>query len=235
MASGASWNSIAFGNNTFVAVGGWPGRACNITYNGYEWINGAALPASTYWSGIGFGNYNNGFTNIPYFITVSWADVQTAITSNGGLTWTAGGSLPATQYWTGVTFGNTSANIGTWVAVAGGSNSNTGAYSTNNGATWTSMTLPLTNYWWSVSFGNGYFMTLAGGQNGSANNYSAYSANGYTWTQGSITTNAIWTGTAFANNNFVGVGYNSTSSATNITPLPLPIAFGIYEGPAAIY
>ena len=100
----ANWQSVAYGNGTFVAVAAGPSTAAAYSTNGTTWST-AALPASASWSSVAYGNGT--------FVAVVNASSTAAISSNG-TTWTAT-SMPSNANWSSVTYGN-----GTFVAVADG-------------------------------------------------------------------------------------------------------------------
>ena len=87
--------------------------------------------------------------------------VLSATSGGAAITTTAGST-------TGLTF-----NLG----------SSAGAYSTDNGATWTSMSLPTTANWTSVAYGNNRFVAVS-----KERNLCAYSLNGINWTLGYLPT-----------------------------------------------
>jgi hypothetical protein len=205
---------ICFGNELFVAVGGYS--------SGYQrWISSdygrTWLPSGPYaaCSAVAFGN--NTFVAVGYGGTVSYSSdngqTWTSITPNGydhnaitfgngtfvavgqstmystdnGQTWT----ISLYDYFDGIAFGND-----TFVAVT----TDQVVYSTNNGQTWT--TVPLSGYWREVAFGNGTFVIVG------YFDETAYSTdNGQTWTTVPLVGN--WVDIAFEDGTFVAVGYFS--------------------------
>ena len=107
-------------------------------------------------------------------------------------------TLPISDLWSDVAFGNN-----TFVAIA---KSNSSAYSTDNGRTWTFSALPSSSTWQSITFGNGTFVAV------SLANEVAYSTNnGQTWTQvAGVSGLNNWVNIAFGNNTFVAVSENTT-------------------------
>ena len=157
-------NGVAFGNNTWVAVGG----AGKIAYSsdGRSWT---AIPPGT-----GAGQSTFGTTNI---IDVAFANNlffavgrDRMATSPDGRTWTAV-ATPPTGTWNSIAFGG-----GRWVVVG---NAGRTAYSTD-GRTWTAVDASgaiANNNIVAVAFGNNRFV-IAGNSGGAL----AYSSNGAAWT-----------------------------------------------------
>ena len=99
---------------------------------------------------------------------------STQVSVDGGTNWAAGGALPASmgQIAVGKIGGTTY-----WVTIPADSGASTAAaYSTNNGTTWTGMTLPANVIWESIGFGVDKFMAVA------RTGETATSTNGNTWT-----------------------------------------------------
>jgi len=173
----ARWQSMAFGNNTFVAISGGD-AASTIAATSTDRVTWTqrTLPSSVFWSDVvygdkfvavaGGGSWYSGPTLTPYT-----SSTTTAATSTDGITWTAR-TMPASAQWSSVAYGN-----GTYVAIAGGPvNSNVAAYS-SDGITWTQSTLPQSTSWTSIAYGNGLFVAA------SRDTIAATSPDGITWTQ----------------------------------------------------
>jgi hypothetical protein len=97
---------------------------------------------------------------------------------------------------------------GRYVAVRSGS-TNAGAYS-NDGISWTGMTLPSTGSWTSVTHGLiddgssvGKVSRFVAVRSGST--AAAYSADGITWTASTLPSSASWTSVAYGNGRFVAI------------------------------
>jgi hypothetical protein len=194
----ASWNSISYADNgTVVAVGvdflvrvniGGQGRLAYSNDSGKTWTYTNYQPLGL-WTGVAYGNG----TFVMCGVHAPWAfspNYPQAYSLDYGKTWTFV-DIPSFNAWNSVAFGN---NTFVLVGASGG-----GAYSTDNGLTWTLSTTGL--YAWSVTFGNGVFVTVG-------NNNQAYSIdNGQTWTLVSHPlSGGGWYGVAFGNNTFVMVG-----------------------------
>ena len=151
----ASWSSVTFGNNRFVAVA----RSSNIAAysdDGITWTQ-TTLPDHDFWQSVTFGN--NRFVAVVY-------NSYIAAYSDDGITWTQT-TLPDIIALKSVTFGNNR-----FVAVA--YHSNIAIYS-DDGINWTQTTLPASTYWSLVTFGNNRFVAV------SSSDIAAYSDDGITW------------------------------------------------------
>ena len=159
---------VAFGNNTFVAVGLTGAANTGQAYssdNGLTW-NTAITAVSGNWQSVAFGN--------GVFVTIG-SNIQARSTDNG-LNWASVAS-PLSGTWTSVAFGN-----GVFVMVG----TNVQARSTNNGQTWTSVASPLSGSWTSVTFLSGVFVMVG-------INVQAYSTNnGQTWTSVASPVSGSW-------------------------------------------
>jgi hypothetical protein len=138
-------------------------------------------------------------------VNASGSSSNTTATSTNGTTWSAGGALPASEEWDAAAYGG-----GTFVAVSYGG---VGAYSTNNGVTWTESSLP-DEEWDSVTYGDGKFVAI------SVNSGTAeYSTNGISWTAATLPASEDWTSVTYGNGEFVAVswGGNEAYSANGIS------------------
>ena len=168
MPSSETYTSIAYG--AFSGIGYYVVTASG-TANSYYSTDGnnwtlASMPGSATWKDVAYGNGR--------FVAINSGSSTTAVNATG-TSWSAGGALPNTNDWSSITYGK-----GSFVAVASTS-TNVGAYSTNNGATWTSMTLPSTGQWTSVAYGRNMFVAVRTGSTAYA-----YSVDGITWVAGTL-------------------------------------------------
>ena len=201
------WTSVAFGNGVFVMIGysnSTGGGVVAYSATGKTWTTPASSPPG-YWNSIAYGN--GVFVAIGVKTSSPSSNSKIATTSSDyGLTWTAPyiitANLNYSIYWKSITFGN-----GVFVIVGRGGSPCTQAYSTDNGASWTTASSPIAGDWESVAFGNGVFVMVglgisaysndngvswissSGGGgisvtfgNGVFHNCNAYSTNGQTWT-----------------------------------------------------
>jgi hypothetical protein len=129
LVGGASFNSIAYGNNYFIATP-TTGTVAAASANGSTWSSVALPPTVTSWRSIAYGNY--------YFAALGTTTVGSnsvvAYTNSNGLGWRTS-SLPTNSTWSKIAYGN-----GTFVAIS--SDNTRAAYSTNQARTWTSTSLP---------------------------------------------------------------------------------------------
>jgi hypothetical protein len=186
----SSWNSVTYGNNTFVAIGS-PGSVASST-DGATWTLRTLPNTNISWQGVTFGN--NIFAAITYNST-------TAASSTDGITWTLR-TLPLLRSWKSVTYGN-----GTFVAVA---YMQTSAASSTDGIEWTLRTLPDEARWNSVTYGNGTFAAITYNSTTAAS-----STDGITWTLRTLPANAAWKSVTYGNGTFVAVVYGSSKAASS--------------------
>jgi len=181
--SGNPFTKVIYADGQFVAIAGGTtvSTAVGTSDNGVEWTF-STLPASARWKSIAYGNGN--------YIAVG--DGVSAI-STDGISWALAGA-PSLSY-TGVAYGD-----GVWIAVASGGD--TAVKSTDDGDTWTTITLPSGSDWSAITYGKGKFVAIA--ESASSNTESAYSADGGdTWTESSMPGGAY--AITFGNNRFVAI------------------------------
>lgn len=161
------------------------------------------LPSSLTWQGIAASNGK-------------WVCVANGSNITGrsidGSAFTAGGVLPASANWTSVA-GGTYAGTNVFVAVRNGSD--TAARSTDDGVSWSNITLPsVTNTsWTSVAYYNNVFVAVRTGSAGAA-----YSLDGgATWSTGTLPGTSSWSdvagGTIGSLNYFVAIASGGTAAA----------------------
>jgi len=187
--SSVAWQSVAFGNNTFVAVAVNSNVSAASTDGGRTWAAGT-LPVSSSWSCVAYG--------AGVFVTLT--DAAIGATSTDGINWTKK-TIPGYAY-LGLVYANN-------IFVAVGPNGSSSIVS-SDGATWKTGVLPESAYWTSVAYGNNTFVAVAaGGKNAAA------SADGITWTAQTLPTSASWYSMAFGNGTFVAVDGNGKNAATS--------------------
>ena len=181
---GTAHNDIAYGNGTWVAVGGDGSGGAATSTDGSAWVSRTitTLASGTdEFIGVAYNGVN--------FVAISQSD-ETAVSSNG-ITWTAGGALPtATGDWVAIEYGN-----GRFVAIA-----DTGevAVSTDNGTNWRASNAGLVNitdptFWTNIGYGQGLFVAVG-------ENTIATSQYGLDWSRRFIDGTAEkWYGVAFGN------------------------------------
>ena len=186
-AADLAWESVTYGNGTFVAVAASSsGNTVMTSPDGITWTS--RTPASNnYWHSITFGN--------GLFVAVSSTGTGNRVmTSNDGITWTSRNAA-ADITWESVTFGN-----GLFVAVSS-SLMNTQVMTSLDGFTWTIRNSAMINQWKSVTYGNGLFVAV-GWQYSS--NQVMTSMDGITWTARTSPARD-WESVTFGNGLFVAV------------------------------
>jgi hypothetical protein len=208
---GTANQDIAYGNGTFVTVGGDGVGGAATSTDGNAWVSRTITTLASGTDSF-IGVAHSGTT----FVAISRSD-ESAVSSNG-ITWTSGGNLPtAVGDWTAIEYGN-----GRFVALA---NSGEVAVSTDNGATWVASNAGLTssvgqvgnNFWSNIAYGQGLFVAVG-------RNYVATSQFGVTWTERFIDgTLEDFYGVAFGNPGNVPVWTvgNHTTAATDGLALKL--------------
>lgn len=196
-----SWEEIAYGNGTFVAISSDGTNRVMTSTNGTTWTARTASQANP-WKGITYGN--------GLFVAVANNGTNRVMTSPDGITWTNRTAAQANQ-WEAVTYGN-----GLFVAVA---QSGTNRVMTSpNGITWTARTAASADVWLSVEYGNGMFVALD-----YSNGRIMSSPDGITWTTQTIPSGitwANWMSLAYGNGTFVAVALGASSSTRKLMTSP---------------
>ena len=166
-----NWNSVAFGDDTYVA-------------SGDQWMaystDGIAWTEAEYFSGQYHSWKSVAFADDTFVVVNSTTGAANRVmTSNDGVTWTPRNAGIQVNEWTGVTYG-----AGLFVAVAGtGTNR---VMTSPDGVTWTPQSAASASYWTSVTYGGGQFVAVAFG--GAV----MTSPDGITWTSQSSGNTALW-------------------------------------------
>jgi len=199
--SGATWQSVTYGNNMFMAMpnGGTVGATST---NGLTWTS-IALPSTV-------GSYTDVAYGNNYWVALGTSSGSSvAIYSNSaGKSWYTS-NLPATYNWTSISYGNgifcaiasnstqttstpvtvssakwNAVRYGNGLLVALSQNGVTG-YSTNNGSTWNYGTTLSASYVWNdLAYNAGTTTFVAVGTAASGAPVSAYTTTGLTWLTG---------------------------------------------------
>ena len=167
---------------------------------------------------------NSRWTSIAYGTNNTWmalaTDGSTAVSTDNGATWSSATSL-GTQgtggWWADIAYGN-----GVWVVVhnqngtsSGAPHTHVGKYSTDNGATWSSMDMmfaksDMHNGWHCVEFADGKFVAVSGsGLLTARPPRQCYSYNGIDWVASNSSydpNNTLWTDLAYGNGKFIACG-----------------------------
>ena len=205
-AADLGWDSVAYGNGIFVAVGaaaGYGFAGVMTSPDGITWTSRVAAISGATWGGVTFGN--------GIFVAVSscCGIGNGVMTSSDGITWTSRNSVASqSDNWNDVTFGN-----GLFVAVA--DDRTYRVMTSPDGITWTARTAAAANSWRSVTYGEGLFVAV--GYSGSSNGVMT-SPDGITWTARVSAENNSWRGITYANGLFVAVsidGVNRVMTSPN--------------------
>jgi hypothetical protein len=149
------------------------------------------MPDSRRWSSIAYGE--------GLFVAVIY-DSSTFAYSATGQTWIVG-NLPADTLWRKIKFVG-----GVFMAFAVDGE----AARSEDGISWSSMTMPTTASWTDVSYGNGIWVAVADG-----GTVAARSTNGQTWTSQTLPEGADWNAVEFGKGLFVATALSdSTVTAT---------------------
>ena len=184
-----SWQSVIYGNGTFVAISQDGTNRVMYSTDGITWT-AASAPEANSWSGVTYGDGK--------FVAVSVDGTNKVMYSTDGITWNAASGI-ANGGWTSVTYGN-----GKFVAVTP-SGTNRVMYSTD-GITWNAAS-GIESGWMSVTYGNGKFVAVAW----TGTNRVMYSTDGINWTAASAAEASGWQSVAYGNGKFVAVAYTGTN------------------------
>ena len=185
MPSSATWEKIAFGNGTFVALNG---SSCAVSTDGIIWSAGGNVAGN---SDIAYGN--------GVFVVVAGSR-NVYYSTNDGASWSSTRLNMGQPYPQKVAFGNNR-----FVAVA--STASSCLYS-ENGSSWTSASdFPSMSIISDMCYGNNNFVVI--GQE-----HILYSSDGTSWTDVSISDN-IFTKVAYGNNKFIILANTGIFSSTD--------------------
>ena len=234
----ANWSSICYVNGAFVAVGAGT-QVSAFSANGAIGWGGVNLPSSSTWIGVAGGLFpafagNTG--NVYCVAAVSGASGTIAAFSNvraaisGSVTapdignegrslvslWGTA-TLPATATWSAIEYGfDTVNNVGRFVAIASGSQSS--AWSTDGGRTWTlGGNLPSSSNWYRIKFAtaNNTWVAISNSRDTKA----AYSRDGgVTWVATTLPIATNWTALAYdpQRTQFVAGSGDGTNASSNV-------------------
>ena len=188
------------------------------TYDNATYPNSGTYRTSNVYKGVAYGNDK--------WVAVSSTNTDSVISTArntwvaGSDIWIAGGATPAAQ--SHIAYGNIS-SVDYFVTLPTAS-SDAGAYSTDDGATWNTMTLPSTANWVSIAFSGTRFMAIS-----SVGNI-AVSTNGTTWSAlaNLPVTSGTWKSLVYGLNKWVAVSTGadtsaySTDNGANWSPTTLP-------------
>jgi hypothetical protein len=185
---GSAYQDIAYGNGTYVVVGGDGTSGAGTSTDGISWV-GRTITTLTGGTDTFVAVAHGGNT----FVAISEQD-ESAYSTNG-ITWVAGGALPpATGNWKAIAYGNSR-----YVALA---ESGEVAVSVDKGVTWAASPAGLKNIgtsdWNEVAYGQGLFVITG-------EEYVATSQYGLEWyiRDSSSASGTKWYGVGFGNPNSV--------------------------------
>jgi len=193
--NGDTLRAVAFGNNTFVAVGDYGATATST--NGIDWTdNDPAAAGYAYLLGVSFGN--------GIFVAVGQSGV--ILTSSDGIDWTSRG--PGSRYLKSVAYGNN-----TFVVVGDAGEGGRSIFTSSDGMTWQDMT-PAGTDWsstpYGITFGNGEFVAV--GEGGTI----LTSTDGIAWNETTAWSGSYLYGVTYGNNTFVAAGQSGTVLQSNM-------------------
>ena len=203
-AANSQWQSAAYGNGTFVAVGPVGTNFVSFSADGATWTGVAqsGVASSRLWQSVWF--VNDRF--IAFSNPLNLSDTGATMSSTDGINW-APGILPAGSQWYSAAYGN-----GTYVAVSySGSNP---VMTSTDGVTWTPGTAPAPSLR-AVAFGNGTFVAVApGGTGGKV----VSSPDGITWTLQASAPANDWKSITYGDGLFVAVSADGGSNQVATSP-----------------
>jgi len=142
-----SWQSIAYGNGIFIAVGDNLANGTNIIFISSDGINWTqqAMPVSSRWMAVAYGNGT--------FVAIA-EGTGIAAASSDGITWNQS-TLPNNSQWFSITYGR-----GMFVAASWTINNSDIIATSADGITWNTDTLPAKSYWRHIAYGADTFVIV---------------------------------------------------------------------------
>ena len=135
-----SYVSVAYGNETFVAISTGSSLSTAVSANGTSWTAGGNLPAGfTTGTSVAYGNGR--------FVAIASGGRNVAYSTNKGSSWTLSArQLPVSATWTNISYGQ-----GLFFAVASGT---ANCATSPDGVNWTLRAMPSSSSWSGLIFGN---------------------------------------------------------------------------------
>lgn len=195
-----NWNSVTFGDDTYVASGD---QWMAYSTDGISWTEAEHFTGQYHsWKSVAFADDT--------FVVVNSATggVNRVMTSNDGVTWTPRNAGIQVNEWTGVAYG-----AGLFVAVAGTGTDR--VMTSPDGVTWTQQSAASASYWTAVTYDGWQFVAVGFG--GAV----MTSPDGITWTSQTSGNTALWRAVA-AGPQYVAVGQSSGQPVMSsfINPAP---------------
>jgi hypothetical protein len=201
-------NSLAYGNNLFIAVGGTTTSPSCASLLGNpsntSWVNQSSnIKGAVTYGSIAYGNGT--------FVAIASSGTATTWMNADPTNWKVGGTLSSSTTWVGIAYGN-----GRFVALAQNGTVN---YSIDKGVTFAAtLNDPLTSIttWKNIKYGAGLFIAIA-----TSSQTVATSPDGLNWTLYTSTagmpSSSNWTGLAFGNPQNATLGAVPTWAAVSAT------------------
>lgn len=189
------WSYVTFGGGKFVSVAS-AGTSARAIYSedGINWFTSNLTSVAC--NCVVYGNDK--------FVAVcgtSSSKSNIRAYSYDGISWEYSAALPSFEQWYCLAYGN---NKFVTFCVSGTS----AAYS-NDGITWTAVTLPISASWRSIAYGNGTFVAVSN----NSSNKALYSFDGITWTETTLPTGPYWNSVTYGSNKFVAIGGSSSKKS----------------------
>lgn len=195
-AANNNWQSVAYGNNLFVAVANSGlGNRVMTSPDGITWTLLSLTPDDA-WGGIAYAN------NL--FVATAGSAI---ISSPDGITWTRVTVPP--RSWTGIAYGNN-----TWVTTAASGTTTEQVLTSSDAITWVVQQASAASVWRGLTYGNGLFVAVGSAPAGQV----MTSPDGITWTARTSAAINTWTSVVYANGLFVAVASSGTGNRVMTSP-----------------
>ena len=211
------WNSVAYGNNLWVAVAeSGTGKRVMTSEDGITWTSRTSA-ADNNWFSVAYGKDGN---EKPLWVAVAAGGTAGRVmTSPDGIHWTGRdpGSDNNGKSWLSVAYGQDGNEKPLWVAVATGGTAGDRVMTSPDGIEWTARTAAAdSRQWRSVAYGNGLWVAVDMGFNGPGVQVMT-SRDGTHWTGGKAAAYSAWFSVAYGDGLWVAVANNNDPSAAVMT------------------
>ena len=205
LSGGPSWGSMAYGNNTWIAMP-TSGTVAAVSTTGTSWT-ALTLPQNLSWGGIAYGN--------GYWVALGQGSATAIYSNSTGQGWRAS-TLPASSVWSAIAYGN-----GTFVALSNSFGSLLSATFTSSGTSVTTAAT-YTGVTQTASSGSGTGATFTITKTGSSTVYS-----------GNITITVTSGGNNYAVGDTITISGASLGGAATTNDLTLTVSTNAASGVAA--
>jgi outer membrane protein OmpA-like peptidoglycan-associated protein len=196
-----SWSGIAYGNNTFVAVGMGTTNFVMTSTDGITWTN-RSIPTSSsgaQWKSVTWGNNK--------FVAISGTGFNDRVmTSPDGVTWTYAQAIHNGN-WSSIAYGN-NLFVATATSFGGGGSSFDYVMTSSDGTTWTPRTAAVAVGWNAVVYGGGKFVAVSS----SGSNRVMTSTDGITWSAHTAADASGWSSVTYGNGVYVAIATNGSGA-----------------------